>query len=89
MGLPVAVLPGAAGVERALIRRPRRRCRAQSGSRTPNPAPDSSGPASRTNFHAPAVSRLTAAGAAVRSSASSSGNSRDARPSPVSSSSSG
>ena len=71
----------------AVIRRLRRRLRAQSGSRTPKPAPDSSGADSRRNRSAPAVSSRAAVGAAVRSSVSSSGNSREARPRPVSSSS--
>ena len=62
--------------------RPSRALRAQSGSSTPNPAPDSSGPVSRRNSSAPAVSSATRAGAASRSAPSSAGNSRAAAPRP-------
>ncbi len=68
---------------------PSRARRAQSGSSTPNPAPDSSGPVSRRKSSAPAASSPTRAGAASRSAPSSAGNSRAAAPSPASSSSSG
>ena len=75
--------------DRVVSLRPSRALRAQSGSSTPNPAPDSSGPVSRRNSSAPAVSSATWAGAASRSAPSSAGNSRAAAPSPASSSSSG
>src|SRR5487761_1745243 len=69
--------------------RPSLDLRTQSGSSTPNPAPDSSGAACRRKPNAPSVSRVTSAGVAPRSASSSSGNSRAARPRPASSSSSG
>ena len=79
----------AADDDRAVSLRPSRALRAQSGSSTPNPAPDSNGPVSRRNSSAPSVSSATWAGAASRSAPSSAGNSRAAAPSPASSSSSG
>ena len=68
---------------------PSRALRTQSGSSTPNPAPESSGPVSFRKRNAPGVSRSTAVGADSRSAPSSSPNSRAAAPSPASSSSTG
>ena len=58
-------LPEAAGpldVDLVVSFRPSRALRAQSGISTPNPAADSSGPVSRKNSSAPAVSSVTSAG---------------------------
>ena len=68
---------------------PSRDRRTQSGSSTPNPAPDSSGAACRRKPNASSVSSVTSAGAGLRSARSSLGKSLAARPSPASSSSSG
>ena len=68
---------------------PRRALRTQSGSSTPNPAPESNGPVSFRNRNAPGVSSSTTAGAASRNAPSISPNNLAAAPSPASSSSAG
>src|ERR1035441_1167592 len=75
--------------ERVVSFSPRRALRTQSGSSTPNPAPESSGPVWDRNRNAPGVSSSTMAGAASRSTPSISPNSRAAAPRPASSSSTG
>ena len=59
-------LPGVL-LARAVILSPAAPCATQSGSSTPNPAPDSSGPVCLRNLNAPSVSRVTPSGAGLRS----------------------